>query len=1090
MTSLLRMSEQDLAEQEQRFAFWPAVGVAAASSVLSLGGMMLRYQPGDAVPISGMDAITGQIRLALGLGVSMVLAAYLVRSVIMKRLQWAVLFSLLVHLIICVALRTVTVDVPITPFAVVEAEVLSQEEMTLPDYGGAETPTTELQEWERPTDVDVPEAEREQQEREQQQPDFDAAPQQVEIQRQVDNAVVPEQQQRHEQMRDSIEVEMQMQTQRVETESPDQVEAPEVQTSEARESVLNARAMQRNQSQLEDAQREMASVQSNVKPSVSASDIAARTEIRPDEMRELQAVEQNRRATAEAEVADTSAEVVEQATTAAVSNVPLDAPSMQTQRQSQSSLNDRRRSENSAASSAASSASMRVSRISPSRSAASSSGAVAAPSGGGAVAIQRSATASGSPSSPGGSTSAESVQVTSAAGVESASFSARSATGSGRSSSALPDGAAGGGNGPAVQSGRSGVAALQAGTIGRGRGSGSGSETGPRLGASSASQFSGGSGPRGNADGSAGAVGTQAAAVRVSGVGGSSGAAEGVLANGPRGSGARDGRSGSALPAGQNLGSGSSEQISGSRSGERTVAMNAAGRSGLSGRGTETGARLRGSIAGERSLPSGRSAIGSVGISMPSGSLQAEQSGSLVITGPQEQSSTGGGTGSGIRMAGAGDLAGPRSTGSGRRSAGLPGAGRGPGSMTRRSAGLPGNLTAANIARRSSGGGSRPRLSSPKEIAGLIRRNVPGISDIQTDRISAAFSMRTPEARREAVESLGGSEQSEAAVERGLEWLVAHQYAAGNWSIHNINCTDHDCQGNGSYQADPAATGLALLALLGAGNTHQTGNYSGEVRRGIDWLVRHQKSDGDLFPAPTEFAKYYGHGIATIALCEAYGMTKDEKLREPAQKAVEFIADSQHPEFGGWRYRPQFESDTSVSGWQLMAIKSAEMAGLDVPRTTYAGVSTWLDSVEDKNAPGRFRYHPTKDVTDPMTAEGLLMRQYLGADRSDSALQAGASYLQQRLPRPDARNVYYWYYATQVMFHMQGSHWQDWNEALRDLLVETQEKGGSVRGSWDPVSPVKDTWGKSGGRHYVTCMNLLMLEVYYRHLPLYIELAP
>ena len=122
-----------------------------------------------------------------------------------------------------------------------------------------------------------------------------------------------------------------------------------------------------------------------------------------------------------------------------------------------------------------------------------------------------------------------------------------------------------------------------------------------------------------------------------------------------------------------------------------------------------------------------------------------------------------------------------------------------------------------------------------------------------------------------------------------------------------------------------------------------------------------------------------------------------------------------------------------------------------------------------------------------MTAEGLLMRQYLGAGRSDPALMAGANYLKQRLPRLEERDSYHWYYATQVMFHMQGDYWSEWNAKIRDLLVDTQDKSVGLSGSWSPVSPTKSKWGEAGGRHYLTCLNLLMLEVYYRHLPLYID---
>lgn len=358
---------------------------------------------------------------------------------------------------------------------------------------------------------------------------------------------------------------------------------------------------------------------------------------------------------------------------------------------------------------------------------------------------------------------------------------------------------------------------------------------------------------------------------------------------------------------------------------------------------------------------------------------------------------------------------------------------------------------------------------------------------MQSGPISVGFSMRRPNVRSEAVRKLGGNDASERAVERGLKWLADHQFAAGNWSIHELNCKDHSCLGHGNFEADTAATGLALLAFLGAGHSHRSGEYQAEVGRAIQWLVQSQKSNGDLFTDKSTFLWLYSHGMAAIALCEAYGMTKDPSLKEPAQKSLDFIVATQHPDFGAWRYRPRFESDTSVSGWQLMALKSGQMAGLTVPQSAYDLVSKWLDSVEREASQGRFSYHPSKPVSQAMTAEGLLMRQYLGVGRSDPSLMAGANYLKQRLPRLEERDSYYWYYATQVMFHMQGDYWSEWNAKIRDLLVDTQDKSIGLSGSWSPVSPTKSKWGEAGGRHYLTCLNLLMLEVYYRHLPLYID---
>ncbi|MDA1232976.1 MAG: terpene cyclase/mutase family protein, partial [Planctomycetota bacterium] len=382
---------------------------------------------------------------------------------------------------------------------------------------------------------------------------------------------------------------------------------------------------------------------------------------------------------------------------------------------------------------------------------------------------------------------------------------------------------------------------------------------------------------------------------------------------------------------------------------------------------------------------------------------------------------------------------------------------------------------------RSGIGNDRPTLASAEAIAGMIRKSVPGIGGSPEARMAESLSMRTSEARREAARTLGGSPESEDAVERGLAWLASTQSPDGHWSIRGF-------PGDATFQADSAATGLALLAYLGAGYTHQSGKYQHVVDRGVKWLLEHQKPNGDLFADELEFVWLYSHGMASIALCEAYGMTKDPELKGPAQRALNFIIASQHPEFGGWRYRPGFESDTSVSGWQLMALKSGEMSGLVVPKKTYAGVSKWLDSVQSKKDIGQFSYHPAKEVSPTMTAEGLLMRQYLGAKRNDAQLIAGANFLQTRLPDFGQRDSYYWYYATQVMFHMQGEHWNAWNSNLRDTLVESQTKDGAFSGSWDPARPTPEKWANSGGRHYVTCLNLLMLEVYYRHLPLYLEL--
>lgn len=367
-----------------------------------------------------------------------------------------------------------------------------------------------------------------------------------------------------------------------------------------------------------------------------------------------------------------------------------------------------------------------------------------------------------------------------------------------------------------------------------------------------------------------------------------------------------------------------------------------------------------------------------------------------------------------------------------------------------------------------------------------------------------SFRHRDVGQRGQKAQARGGSEGTERAVEMGLDFFARMQFPDGRWSLDRL---PPDVSGDdpalGQMQSDSAATSLALLSFFGAGYTHLDDKHRDVVRRGLEWLVRNQKPNGDLFAGGTSYAWFYSHGMGAMALCEGYGMTQDPSLRAPAEKAVQFILDSQHPQRGGWRYSPRAESDTSVTGWQLQAIKSAQMAGLNVPADAFRRIDGWLDLAEAGG--GRYVYNPFADRTRPeqaeglrpslaMTAEAMLMRMYLGRGRGDAGLAQGADWLYGNLPemgnaqRP-VRDCYYWYYGTQAMFHLQGEHWGRWNEKMRLAIEPTQVVGGPWAGSWHPEKPVRDRWGHAGGRIYVTAMHLLMLEVYYRVLPLYQELS-
>ena len=354
----------------------------------------------------------------------------------------------------------------------------------------------------------------------------------------------------------------------------------------------------------------------------------------------------------------------------------------------------------------------------------------------------------------------------------------------------------------------------------------------------------------------------------------------------------------------------------------------------------------------------------------------------------------------------------------------------------------------------------------------------------------ALFTLRQGDIRRKYIKLFGGSDESEEAVNRGLVWLAAHQFKDGHWSLdrfHECCKGKHpDCGGAGKVRSNTAATGMSLMPFLAAGHTHQSGRYQQVVAQGIKWMVAQQKDNGDLFSSGDAVHSHmYSHGIAAIALCEAYGMTEDPKLKSAAQKALGFIIAAQNPSDGGWRYKPGDAGDTSVVGWQMMALKSGEMAGLVIPPRTIELLGKWLRKVEANQPVGGLFGYTDRGARPSMTAEGLLCLQFMGVDRNDPRMRAGADYLMKHLPnRNQALTSYYWYYATQVMYHMQGKYWLAWNEPLRKTLVATQQTSGQLAGTWNPA----DNWETQGGRIYATAMKLLVLEVYYRHLPLYDQL--
>jgi hypothetical protein len=360
--------------------------------------------------------------------------------------------------------------------------------------------------------------------------------------------------------------------------------------------------------------------------------------------------------------------------------------------------------------------------------------------------------------------------------------------------------------------------------------------------------------------------------------------------------------------------------------------------------------------------------------------------------------------------------------------------------------------------------------------------DVVGSMGVGGGGMAGCFGYRDGGGRRRAVKRFGGSKATESAVEAALAWLARHQEPTGDWDLR---------KGGGSGNGLPyriGASGLALLAFLGAGYTHKSGKYRDNVKRAQDWLMKQQEAEGNIF-------RGYSHAIAGLALAEAYGMTQDPELKEAAQKAVTYSTQVHQKPYSAWRYRPKVDPDISVTGWFVMQLKSAKVAGLKVDGAGFQGAQNFLDKVT-RPEEGTCGYMGAfKGIS--QTSIGLVCRLFMGARNSDKLMVNGSKFLtDNHLPSWEGnvrgntrtRTFYYWYYGTLAMFQMGGDTWKQWNPAMKKTLVPHQRKGGpldgsvnDVDGSWDPI----DKTDKAVGRVYTTALGALTLEVYYRYLPMY-----
>lgn len=349
------------------------------------------------------------------------------------------------------------------------------------------------------------------------------------------------------------------------------------------------------------------------------------------------------------------------------------------------------------------------------------------------------------------------------------------------------------------------------------------------------------------------------------------------------------------------------------------------------------------------------------------------------------------------------------------------------------------------------------------------------------------WAIRTAEHRAAALKANGGNEESEAAVAAGLAWLARHQNRDGSWSFNYTQ--GGRCRGfpdPGEAPSRMGATGLSLLAFLGAGHTHkQKGDYQKTVRAGLAYLVTRIQPTGLLYEKTgSSHQQYYTHGMAACALAEAYGMTKDKKLKKAVQASINFLDKTQSKSVGGWRYGIGDPGDTSVVGWQNMAFKSAKMAGIEFPNSVYSKTMKYLDEARTKQ--GEYTYEPGHALASShgTTAIGLLCRLYMGWPQDHEEFKSGLDYITKKGFNP--KDIYYNYYASQFLFQAGGPQnpdWKKWNPQIRDSLINTQDSDDkrNRQGSWFIEGDKFHNGATFGGRLYHTAMATMILQTYYRY---------
>ncbi|MBI5368793.1 MAG: hypothetical protein HZA54_17285, partial [Planctomycetes bacterium] len=351
----------------------------------------------------------------------------------------------------------------------------------------------------------------------------------------------------------------------------------------------------------------------------------------------------------------------------------------------------------------------------------------------------------------------------------------------------------------------------------------------------------------------------------------------------------------------------------------------------------------------------------------------------------------------------------------------------------------------------------------------------------------------------------------DATLNAALRWLARHQAPDGSWEPvgFSARCVGggRACESKGYPDYQLGLTGLSLLAYYGAGYTHLASDryldpvtgkelsFGAAVKGGLRRLLQSQLADGG-FRDNAGGKRTYNHALATLALVEGFRLTRTPALRAPAQGAIAYLIAAKTPG-RAWRYQVQeAQSDSSVTGWCVRALRAAEEAGLEVGRGAIAEARGFIEEITDKST-GKCGYVQLADagvkvvvnganenyVNHPsLAAVGMVCRMLVDRNPGDPVLELGAKLLLADLPTaepaPLAKDYYYWHYGTLALRereHLTRRAPGAWDAALLAALTRHQHGAGDgcLGGSWD----ADDRWGFEGGRVYAVAINALTLAV-------------